>query len=996
MDELKGCFLWVLAIVGWFILWGACMYIGDSSGISPFLILLIFVGIAAFVGGGGFFIYLRIADAKKKKKLAKADEIKRKHPLAFNQFVTKLKQSHSYSSTLSDIEIAEKAIKHPYEKWGEEEKKLIQEAKRRKEEAEKSAEIARKYPHGIEKWKKEKGLYGNATIIANISDIQKYEEYYNKTAEYNAWEKDQAEFTKMCRQIGPEMMPTFGYYNYNIPFEKTDDTGKNVAGKYLVWQFFAGTYCFEQDLDYSDFDYIKRSTKNVIQFRERNKHYLPSVYEAIKNFINKIAKEHDVTLYLCASNKEWDAKSLNYHYCLVDGSQFHNLPASIEICDPATESLLFDDILDYSDSIKFSNRHIIVVEMQTDNNHLKEVCSNILAENKEKHPLITYISLLKGLDRNEMLSLIEKKNKEKAEEERKKEEERQSQQKKQSIEKQIEDLPVLLESNNIEHIEACIQYIQDNINFVSEKEKIAFERNKVDYNARKELGIPQKEMLLFVNYDIPLIKSEEGYYAITRMPKKGCIVWPYRRRTIARRGYTEQDFELILKKHLSPRAIVLGDVNILPQDGVRPYEPDIAVVYSENGYNVRIDIEIDEPYAALTNKPTHYIGCGDDYRDANLNALGWIVIRFSEHQVSKHPLECAKYVSEIIKNIDSNFEFEGFQNIPSLEPEKQWTKIESQKMAQEMLRQKYLNHRFGKTDEAIYTNKDLKLTPFETSIIDKVDHTIIGKPIHSTTIIEEDCDSNNNILYNKTNAFEQDKHIEFNPDKHIYTIDGIQYRSVSSVISDLFPEFDSDYWSSVKGRQRGVASQKVAEEWDSKGRQSREVGTFLHQQIENYFLKKPIEYEYHYVYQGAYIEDDCTVDIYSEFCSFKEFLNEVAINPFRSEWRIFDKSLKLAGTIDLISKNEEGTYDIYDWKRSSRLFQSNPYQSGFGRLCSLEDTPRNHYYLQQNLYKYILEHQYGLKIHSMSLVGLHPSYGSFKLIDVPEMAKEISWIIQMM
>ena len=138
------------------------------------------------------------------------------------------------------------------------------------------------------------------------------------------------------------------------------------------------------------------------------------------------------------------------------------------------------------------------------------------------------------------------------------------------------------------------------------------------------------------------------------------------------------------------------------------------------------------------------------------------------------------------------------------------------------------------------------------------------------------------------------------------------------------------------------------------------------------------------------------VNIYTEFSYFEDFLREITINPYRSEWRIYDRTLKLAGSIDLISKNEDGSYNIYDWKRSSRLHQSNPYQSGLGRLCSLEDTPRNHYFLQQNLYKYILENQYGLRIHSMYLVGLHPSFGSFELIDVPEMKKEISWIIQMM
>lgn len=996
MEDSKGCLIWTLVIVGWFILWGACMSIGDSTGLSPFIILLIFIGIILFVGGIGYSIYLAIDSAREKKKIEKANEIKAKYPTAYNQFVSKIKKEQDWYTPLSDFIIAEKVIERPIDTWREEEIKLIQEEKKRKENAEKSASIATLYPHGVNKLKTEKRVSSNEAIIAHEKEIQQYEEYYKKATEYDAWENDQSEFTKKCRQIGHETMPSFGHYKYNIPFKKIDDNGQLIEGDYLVWQFFAGAYCTERDLDYTDFNYIKQRTNNIKWFKEKKRYYLPSVYDSIKNFIIKIAEKHEVSVYLCASNKDWDADSLKYHYCLVEGAPFYNFPETIEICDPATESMMQEERLDHDERIRLSKRHIIVVEMQTDNNHLKEVCKKIIEENKTNHPLITYISFLKGFDRNEMIALIEKKNKEKAEEERKKEEERQLMQKKHDVEEIIKSLPALIDSNNIDQIETKIQYICDNIDFVSDEKKEVFEHSKSDYYNKKELGIPQKEELLFVNYDIPQLEVTEGHYAFVRMPQKGCIVWPYRRRTIARRGYTEPDFEITLKKYLSSKVSVLGDVNILPQDEVRPYEPDIAVVYTENGLNVRIDIEIDEPYAAITNKPTHYIGCGDEYRDANLNSLGWIVVRFSEHQVITYPIECVKYIAEIIKGIDCSFEMDILQNISKLKPEKQWSKIDCQKMAQKMLRQKYLNHNFGKTEESIYNNKDLKLTPFEASILDKVKHTIAVKPTHNTTIIEDDCDNDNNVLYNKANAFEQDKHIRFNPTLHVYTIDGIQYRSVSSVISDLFPEFDTDYWSEVKGSQRGILPQRIREEWDSKGQESRDVGTFLHQQIENYFLKRPIEYEYHYVYQGAFIREDFMVNIYPEFSYFEDFLREITINPYRSEWRIFDRTLKLAGTIDLISKNEDGSYNIYDWKRSSRLYQSNPYQSGLGRLCSLEDTPRNHYFLQQNLYKYILENQYGLRIHSMYLVGLHPSFGSFELIDVPEMKKEISWIIQMM
>lgn len=569
--------------------------------------------------------------------------------------------------------------------------------------------------------------------------------------------------------------------------------------------------------------------------------------------------------------------------------------------------------------------------------------------------------------------------------------------KKQDIGKSIKELPLLIESNNIEQIESKIKFINENIDLVAKEDKDEFEYIKIDYKNKKELGIPQGEEMLFVNYDIPKIKFEEGYYAIVRMPQKDCIVWPYRRRTIARRGYMELDFENTLKKYLPSKVNVLGDVNILPQNGVRPYEPDIALIYSENGLNVRIDVEIDEPYAAVTDKPTHYIGCGDDNRDANLNCLGWIVIRFSECQIFQQTIKCVKFVADIIKSIDNTFDIPKLANISKLESEKQWTKIQCQKWATEKYRQQYLQHEFGQTEESLYYINDLKLTEFETSILDKVKPTVVSNSTSNTLIIEEDDFNNdNNLLYNEVNRFEQDRHIKFNASQHVYTVDGIQYYSVSSVISDLFPEFDSEYWSAVKGRQRGIPFQQVKEEWESKGQKSREVGTFLHQQIENQFLQRSINRIYRFTYHGTYVHEDCTIDIDKELKFFNNFIAKTIIQPYRSEWRIFDKSLKIAGTIDMISKNNDGTYDIYDWKRSSRLYKDNPFQHGLGQLHHLEDTPRNHYYLQQNLYRYILEHQYGLKIRFMKLVVLHSDYNDYDVIVVPEMDMEISTIIEML
>ena len=98
------------------------------------------------------------------------------------------------------------------------------------------------------------------------------------------------------------------------------------------------------------------------------------------------------------------------------------------------------------------------------------------------------------------------------------------------------------------------------------------------------------------------------------------------------------------------------------------------------------------------------------------------------------------------------------------------------------------------------------------------------------------------------------------------------------------------------------------------------------------------------------------------------------------------------GVTDLVCRNGE-CFDIYDWKRSAKLPDTNRWQRGWKGLEHLEDTSYNHYCLQQNLYRYILEHNYGLRIGNMHLVAFHPDLASFKLMRVPRMDKEIEHML---
>ena len=270
MDELKGCFWWVIATIGWFVLWGACMSIGDSTNISPFVILLIIVGIVVVVGGGGWLIFYRLKSVREKKTIEKANVIKAKFPRAYQHYTKEFRRNKSgFSDSISDIEIAKKAITRSIEEWGIEEERIIIEENKRKENAKKSAAIVTQCPHGITKWKHKHKSYSHEEIIENENEIRQFEEYYKIATEYDEWEKTQSEFSKMCRELGPKLMPRFGYYKYNIPFTKKDDNGELANGEYIVWQFFAGSYCLEEDLDYSNLEYIKNANRNIEEFKKR-------------------------------------------------------------------------------------------------------------------------------------------------------------------------------------------------------------------------------------------------------------------------------------------------------------------------------------------------------------------------------------------------------------------------------------------------------------------------------------------------------------------------------------------------------------------------------------------------------------------------------------------------------------------------------------------------------------------------------------------------------
>ena len=234
---------------------------------------------------------------------------------------------------------------------------------------------------------------------------------------------------------------------------------------------------------------------------------------------------------------------------------------------------------------------------------------------------------------------------------------------------------------------------------------------------------------------------------------------------------------------------------------------------------------------------------------------------------------------------------------------------------------------------------------------------------------------------------ERDSHILFDEGPHIYTIDGdSDYMSVTTWNHSHFPHFDADKiitkmfrsrnWT--KSKYYGKTREEIKAGWEKNGEEASKAGTKMHYDIECFYNDEDVE-----------IDEDCV-----EFDYFMSFENDIGseLEPYRTEWMVWDKELKLAGSIDMIFRNPDGTLLIYDWKRCKEIKKDNRYQSAITECIDhLPDTNFWHYSLQLNTYKYMLEKNYGEKVVGMYLVCLHPNNHnkSYIRLKVPHLKSEL-------
>ena len=266
-----------------------------------------------------------------------------------------------------------------------------------------------------------------------------------------------------------------------------------------------------------------------------------------------------------------------------------------------------------------------------------------------------------------------------------------------------------------------------------------------------------------------------------------------------------------------------------------------------------------------------------------------------------------------------------------------------------------------------------------------------------------------NPILAKKNTHPRDNLIKFYARGHKYEIKtdpSSKYTSVTTWNHKHFPKFDADaiiaaiFKSKSWGPEHkywGLTADEIKASWKSNGDAVSGAGTNMHEEIEKFMNDSRIKIEYTQkeLYEN-YISDKLSpVNNSVEWNYFIEFIKDYPdLKPYRTEWMIFHEDLKLAGSIDMVYENNDGTLSIYDWKRCKEIIKYNTWNkfSINPLIGNMPDTNFWHYSLQLNTYKAILEAKYNKKVKELFLVRLHPDaeQKTYELIEIPFLEKEIA------
>jgi len=224
--------------------------------------------------------------------------------------------------------------------------------------------------------------------------------------------------------------------------------------------------------------------------------------------------------------------------------------------------------------------------------------------------------------------------------------------------------------------------------------------------------------------------------------------------------------------------------------------------------------------------------------------------------------------------------------------------------------------------------------------------------------------------------------------KYYHKVTGESFKSVTTVLGMLEPEFNSEQIalaismqdpSKKKEQYQNMSQEEILAEWKRINDEANEYGTEIHEIMERYLLANKI-----YIPKSDYERD-----LISKFQEIDPMTKGV-IYP---ETILFSEKHRLAGTADIIE--DCGDYfNVWDWKTNKKFRFISEYDHWLNPPVShLSDCQYNIYALQLSIYAYLYQLETKKKVGRLGVFYLNPELDKFQLIPLPYMGFEAKKVL---
>ncbi len=180
-----------------------------------------------------------------------------------------------------------------------------------------------------------------------------------------------------------------------------------------------------------------------------------------------------------------------------------------------------------------------------------------------------------------------------------------------------------------------------------------------------------------------------------------------------------------------------------------------------------------------------------------------------------------------------------------------------------------------------------------------------------------------------------------------------KFISGTKFLSQFFTPFDGPAISKRYAAKHNMIQQDVLNMWARKGEVGREVGTLVHNYIENILLGKKVTHLEASAYPDSVITESALERLPSADLAIEQLLD--CYEQIETEKIIASHKHDRAGMVDILAVNKSSQKTaLLDWKTNAKINFDNRWQSGLAPIQHLDDCSYNKYSLQMNLYEFIM------------------------------------------